>query len=211
MNDLFLPDAGHPSGNFTPPTEFTRDAFGSYPLQQRLRQLHDDYQAARGDTPRRTETRDRIAFTMLTLIKHYHEGTTDDVYELTASLATSFDFFSMAMGGLGAATGSSADKAGFSALAALGVGARSSLSRNILAEQATHAILQQMDATRIAHEARIRRALRTPDDQYPLHVALADLYDFYTAGSLKDAVADLAKGAQDAKRSAQEQLRAAVR
>lgn len=211
MTDVRLVEKKHWGEGFEPPISYSGDATGKYDLKDSLRELYRSY-CKEGDPAKRRATRDEIAYIFLTLIKHYHDGTTDDVYELTASLSTAFDFFSMAMGGLGAATGGTADKAGYSALAAFGVGARSSLAKNILAEQTTQAILQQMDAMRLTQEAKVRQALKDLDDtKYPLHAALTDLFDYYTAGSVKDAVAELAKSAQAEKQKAQTKLEAATK
>ena len=189
------------SPSYAPPEKYEGDATGQYALEHKLRQLYREYEASSG-ADRRTK-RDEIAYIFLTLIKHYHEGTTDDVYELTAGLASAFDIFSLAMGGLGAATGNASDKAGYSALAALGIGTRNSLAKNILAEQTAQAILQQMDAMRLTQESKIRGNLKDLSDaKYGLHAVLTDLYDYYTAGSVKDAVSELAKSAQKAKEDA---------
>lgn len=206
MTDIRLSEQHAFGESFTPPADFPRDAQGHLALDYTLRSWYETYADPQTSEADRLKARNRIAYTFLTLIKHYHEATTDDVYELTAAISTGFDLFSMAMGGLGAATGTSSDKALYSALAAFGVGARGSLSRNILAEQTTQAILQQMDAMRLEQEAKLRRNLKLDDTAYPLHAALTDLYDYYTAGSVKDAVAELARSAQQAKDRAKSQL-----
>lgn len=209
MTDIRLVEKKHWGESFTPPDKYRGDRTGAYALEHTLRKLYVEYGASTGAA--RREQRDRIAYIFLTLIKHYHEATTDDVYELTAAISTSFDLFSMAMGGLGAATGAASDKSIYSALAALGVGARGSLSKNILAEQTTQAILQQMEAMRLSQESRVRNNLKNLDDgRYPLHAVLTDLFDFYTAGSVKDAVSELAKSAQEAKDRANRELNSAM-
>jgi len=210
MTDVRLVEKKHWGEGFTPPESYSGDSTGNYELKDTLRRLYREYSASSG--PERRVKRDEIAYIFLTLIKHYHEGTTDDVYELTAAISTGFDIFSMAMGGLGAATGTSSEKSIYSALAAFGVGARGSLSKNILAEQTTQAILQQMDAMRLSQESRVRNNLKDLDDgHYPLHAVLTDLFDFYTAGSVKDAVSELAKSAQQAKDRAKVELESAMR
>jgi hypothetical protein len=209
MNDVRMVEANHWGTSFTPPTEFKGDATGIYPVTEALREKYIRY-SHESDPAERTRIRNDIAYTMLTLIKHYHDATTDDVYELTAGIASAFDIFSMAMGGLGAATGSSADKAAYSALAAFGIGTRSALSKNILAEQTSQAILMQMEAMRIEQETKVRDALKRTDTDYPLQAALTDLFDYYAAGSVKDAVAALSKAAQEAKQTAQEGLKNSI-
>lgn len=212
MTDVRLVEKKHWGEGFTPADNYTGDCSGRYELKDTLRGLYRKYCCTpESSTVLRSTQRDKIAYIFLTLIKHYHDGTTDDVYELTAAISTSFDLFSMAMGGLGAATGTASEKSVYSALAAFGVGARGSLSKNILAEQTTHAILQQMEAMRLSQESLIRRNLKNFDDQrYPLHAALTDLFDYYTAGSVKDAVSELAKSAQTAKDRAQKELEKAM-
>ncbi|HYD00210.1 MAG TPA: hypothetical protein VEB22_03210 [Phycisphaerales bacterium] len=210
MNDIRLVEKQHWGESFSAPESYAGDKAGQYELKESMRGLYREYQASAGADRRRL--RDEIAYTLLTLIKHYHEGTTDDVYELTAAISTSFDLFAMAMGGLGAATGAAHDKAVYSALAALGVGTRSSLAKNILAEQTTQAILQQMEAMRLQQETKVRNNLKDmDDDRYPLKAALTDLFDYYTAGSVKDAVAELGRSAQNAKDTARRELDDAIK
>jgi len=208
LNDLRLPQPGFAAD--LPPEALAGREDGHYPVAYALRAWYDRYNAAT-EPQQRTFCRDRIAFTFLTLIKHYHEGTTDDLYQLTASISTGFDVFAMTAGAIGAVAGGPQEKAVLAALAGLSVGTHASLSKNFLAEQATTAILQQMDAMRLEQEARVRRSLAQPDSKYPLHAALTDLYDYYTAGSVKDAVAQLSRAAQQAKDSARANLDSALR
>lgn len=156
-----------------------------------------------------TDLRNRIVFQMMTLIEHYHEGTTTDVYEITAELETLFDFAGLAVGGAGAVAGDASFKAAMNAIGAGLIGARTSMSKNILAEQTKFALVLQMEALWENKKADIISHItdsKNTDKLYSLENATTDLYNYFSAGSLKQAVAEMVKTAQEKKNAADKKL-----
>lgn len=197
------------STNYVPPTtdaEFNSNTF----YAQHARRSYVKYQNAvenHASVIDRTRMRDEVALSMITLIQHYHEGTTDDAYELTSSIETLFDMFGLVFSGLGATTGSAVEKAAYAAVTGGLTGFRGSLHNNVLGQQTKFAIIQQMEALRDQKETQIRQKLRSDnDDSYSLREVVCDIGKFYSAGSMKDAVAALVASATSANTKAKSLL-----
>lgn len=172
--------------------------------QSAITQLFEDYEKSTGTAKR--QIRDRIALKIMTHIKHYHEGTSDDLYVTASTLETLFDLVGITAGGLAGVLGDSSTKAALGVAAAGAIGTRNSLEKNILAEQTKFAIVLQMDALRTEKEAKILTRLKTEDDPaYPMEAVVSDLYDYFNAGSIRAAVASLVKVAQESKSRADAQ------
>lgn len=156
--------------------------------------------------------RNEIVMTMLLKVEHFQHGMTRDVYEATSSLETLFDAFGLVFNGLGAVTGGVGEKAAYNAAAGGLLGLRNSLAKNFLAQQTQSAILAQMSALWKAHEAELIDKLNDADIEetnYSLQQAAYDVYGAFTSAWLQDAVATLAKTANEADKKAQEKLDAA--
>ncbi len=174
-----------------------------------VRRLYTEYcrLVGDGDVEAARQVRDRIAFKMMTHIKHYHEGQSDDVYEVTAGLEAFFDLTALAMTSAAAATGGAAAKTALSIAAAGVLGTKSTLGSSILADQTKFAIIEHMQAIRTGREADIIRRLNSQSvDMYPLEETVKDMYDFLSDGSLKAAVAELVQGAERARAEANAKL-----
>ena len=144
-----------------------------------------------------------MAYSMITIIKHYHEATEDDLYQIATQLESVFDILGLAVNAYGTASGSKSVKTGANAAAGALLGTRRSLEANILADQTKLALNDQMNAMRLRQETKIRQNLdQLSDTVYPFHRVRDDLYDFYTAGSIREAVASLSKLAQEEKENA---------
>lgn len=182
--------------DYEPPkneADYTRHA-------RRLVEIRNKYESTPiASVPERTQLRDKIVFNIVTMIKHYHEGTTDDVYEVTTHIETLFDIAGLTLNALGAVTGGAATKAAYNAAAGAVLGFRGSLNKNILAEQTKYAILTEAAALREKAHARLLTNLKQPDNAYGLEKALSDTYDFFQSGSVKYAVAELVAAAEKSK------------
>lgn len=119
---------------------------------------------------------------------------------------------SVAVLGLGtagalAATGTSQV---LSAISAAVTGTREAFGRELLADQTAAALLTTMRSSRNAVALRIREGLRLDAAQYPLGVAVSDLYAYYRAGTLPGAIVGLTQLAGVQSQATQEELRAAT-
>lgn len=178
-----------------------------------VRRLYLSYKAAMESEGTKTKARairDQIVEKMMTHIAHYHEGQADDVFEISAGLETFFDLAALAFGSTAAVTGTEVAKSALGAAAAGMIGTKSALSRNVLADQTKFAILDHMSAIRFRKAASITTKLKAHDaDAYSLEAAVRDLYEYFNAGSLKEAVTELAKAAQVSKQLAAAEVAAA--
>lgn len=92
--------------------------------------------------------------------------------------------------------------------AATGVtGTQAAYEQRVLVDRTANAIETSMDAGRDLISVRIRSGLRLPPEQYPLAVALSDLEDYYSAGTILGALADITKSAGVQAQQADQQLK----
>lgn len=166
-----------------------------------IRKLFEEYRDET-DLDRRKRRRNEIGDIMRTTIKHYHEGTTNDIYEITAEVESMFDLVGFVASGVGGVTGSAFDKSIYHAINGGLAGFRSNLSSNILAQQTKYAVLLQVERLRIEKEKVVLDGMSRSDTEYPLSRMATDLYDYYTAGSLKEAVTALYESAEKDKKKA---------
>jgi hypothetical protein len=78
-----------------------------------------------------------------------------------------------------------------SAIATGVTGTRAAYDKEVLADRAANAVETSMDAARAVVAVRIRSGLIQAPDKYPLAVALSDLEDYYSAGTLLGAFTNI--------------------
>lgn len=118
------------------------------------------------------------------------------------------DTLSLAMDLAGGLTTSAGVKDNYLAFSALFQGGGGIYDRNYMFEQTMTALVAQMDANRKAKLLEIRSAmLNQTIDQYPGQVGLADVLDYYYAGTLMGAVAGVQRAASDTETTAAQGLR----
>jgi hypothetical protein len=98
-----------------------------------------------------------------------------------------------------------------SAIATAVTGTRAAFDKEILADRAATAIETSMDAGRAVVAVRIRSGLTQGPDKYPLAVALSDLEDYYSAGTLLGAFTNISSLAGVQAADANQQLTALAR
>jgi hypothetical protein len=92
--------------------------------------------------------------------------------------------------------------------AATGVtGTQAAYDKQVLIDRTATAIETSMDAARGTVAIRIRQGLQRPPPDYPLAVALSDLQDYYNAGTLLGALADITRIAGVQAQNVDEQLK----
>ena len=119
---------------------------------------------------------------------------------------------SVAVLGLGAAGAVAATGASqiLSAISGAVAGTREAFGRDLLADHTAAALLTTMRTGRNNVALRIREGLRREATEYPLGVALSDLYAYFRAGTLPGALAGLTEIVGAQARITQEELRRAV-
>jgi hypothetical protein len=113
---------------------------------------------------------------------------------------------------LGAATAgafvdSVAAKTNYALLAATAIGAFGIVDRNYYYEKTVPALVAAMGAARANMLLRIRTSQRDPIDVYNGVAALADLEDYFTAGSILAAISEITTRADGDKQAALDQVR----
>ncbi len=91
-------------------------------------------------------------------------------------------------------------------LAAIVVGGREAYQREVLAERTVIAIHTAMRARRAQAALRLRAGLRQSIDDYPVAVALADLNEYYNAGTVLGALIGITETVGAEARQAEERL-----
>lgn len=104
-------------------------------------------------------------------------------------------------------TNSSGVKDNYLALTTLLNNGEEVYSREYLFEQSLSALIAQMDANRKSQLAVIRESLELPLDTYPGQAALADVMDYFHAGTLNGAIRGAQRAAGREERASDEKLR----
>jgi hypothetical protein len=112
----------------------------------------------------------------------------------------------LGLGAAGALAGNGTSQI-LSAISAGITGTREAFNRELMAEQTASALLTAMRAQRNLVALRIREGLARPATQYPLGVALSDLYEYFRAGTLPGGISGLTQLAGVQAQGAQEELR----
>lgn len=98
-------------------------------------------------------------------------------------------------------------KDNYIALSALINGSETIYDKEYLFDRTLEALVAQMDANRKAKQVQIYRSLAQSISQYPAHAALADVLDYYYAGSLNAAVIGVHQSAVEQQRKSEQELK----
>lgn len=123
-------------------------------------------------------------------------------YTFESKLSTAFnsvnlgsDLAALALNGLGATIGSSATKAALAAASAGVIGAKGAVDTDLFYQKTLPALVAQMRADRQTALLTIRKGLAQTVTAYPLDAALIDVNNYYIAGTLPSAVAQVTANA----------------
>ncbi len=86
------------------------------------------------------------------------------------------------------------------------LGVRASVDKEVYYSKTLPAVVSQMEASRKAVLAKISEGLAKPNADYPLAAALADLQDYYIAGTLNGALTQITKDAGVKSQAAEERI-----
>lgn len=95
---------------------------------------------------------------------------------------------SLALSATSTVVGDAGTKAGLAAADTFLKGTKEAYDKEILANQTIGFLQTQMRSNRSTVRSRILRLLSEPDETYPLELALADLEEYYSAGTLTSAL-----------------------
>jgi hypothetical protein len=141
----------------------------------------------------RRSLRDDIALTVMSWIEEHHQRSRIRLAGVRAAHDAAADLAVIALTTAASLGSGEAFKSALAATATAVTGANMAIDDRFLRDQATGAILAQMDADHRAAMLAIRRRLRDSDDAaYPLAAADLDLLQCLYAGTVTGAVASLA-------------------
>jgi hypothetical protein len=152
----------------------------------------------------RQQYRDAVVFRRLEVIDlNYYDFESKLTGQYNA-LDVGADLVVLILNGLGATTGAAATKAALAAASAGVVGAKNVVNTDLFYQKTLPALVAQMRASRLTVLATIVKGLQTPVSSYTLNEALLDVSNYYVAGTLPGAIAQVTTqaGAQAAKASA---------
>ncbi len=164
-----------------------------------------EYQGKPDDSERRAYRNDVVYARMMaidlqfTVFKEaiYNEGITSNL---------TFEIAGVVTGAAGAVvTGATASRI-LSALSGGIAGSQTAINKNLYYERTMPALLALMDAERKKIQATIKESLQQDIDVYPLGQALVDLEDYFQAGSIPGAVAEVTQTAGEKSQEAEQAL-----
>ena len=120
------------------------------------------------------------------------------VRDLTAQQnigAVGSDWIVLALAGAGATAGTAATKATLAAISGGVTGARAAVSKDVFYNNALPTVITQMEAQRKTVLAQIYAGLQKSVADYTIYQALADLDNYYNAGTLNGALVGLSTSA----------------
>ena len=127
--------------------------------------------------------RDRITHARMRAIDLHYAIFVREVTGGRVGFNTSTDLAVIGLSAAGAITGSSSTKSILAAISGGIVGARGVIDKEVFYEKTLPVIIQAMEAGRKAERLRILQGLGAPADTYTLGQALADIENYYHAGT----------------------------
>jgi hypothetical protein len=162
------------------------------------------YYSASGDA--RQVLRDQLVYGKMQALE-------DDFIDFERSLNSAGNYVSLGsdltvlvLNGIAATTGTAATKSALSAASAGVVGAQGAVNKDLYYQKTLSALICQMQANREKARLTIIQNLKQSDSAYPLNAAEIDLKRLEEAGSLVNAVNDIAQQASTSKQNSQAQI-----
>jgi len=124
--------------------------------------------------------------------------------------AVGADWIALGLAGAGATTGSAQTKAVLAAISGGVTGARAAVSKDVFYSNTLPTVITQMDAQRKTILAQIYTGLQKSPIEYTLYQALADLENYYNAGTLNGALVGLATSAGASSEAGDKQIAATL-
>ena len=136
---------------------------------------------------------------------------TGGLYQGRAVFDTTSDLAMLGLGGAGALTPAAGTKAILAAISAGIAGSRVSINKNFFHDQASMALIAKMDAARKSKLALIQDAMaKLSVKDYPLSRGLAQISEYYNAGTIIGALQDITATAGEEKAKANQDIKDTV-
>jgi hypothetical protein len=151
--------------------------------------------AALTDPDQRRTRRDQIVRARLYAIDVNYDDFVRTVSGQQKAFAVGADLVSAGLTGAATLAKSAATKTHLTTYASAALGVRATVDKELFYSKTLPAVISQMDASRKVVLAKIAEGLAQPDSNYSLVEALADLQDYYAAGTLNGALNQISKDA----------------
>lgn len=153
--------------------------------------------------------RDRIVQALMTAINLRFAEYEIGFFEANRAVNFGSTLAVLGLGAAGTVSGATAGQAIAAAITGI-TGTRAAFNREVMLEQTSAALLTAMRVQRNIADLRIRAGLQLPARDYPLGVALTDVYAFFRAGTLPGALAGLTQSVGAENQRLQQELRDAL-
>jgi len=190
----------------------TRAVALSYVKAETLPSAIAAYDAAAAGTPSPTQEqdlrakRDKIVRARIYAIDVNYDDFARALSQEQKSFAVGSDIVIAGLTGAATLAKSARTKTHLTTYAGGVLGLRASIDKEVYYSKTLPAVVSQMDASRKTVLAKISEGLAKPNADYPLVAALADLQDYYIAGTLNGALNQIAKDAGVKSQAAEERI-----
>jgi hypothetical protein len=151
--------------------------------------------------------RNKIVYELLGMIDRTHATFMNSLRDDVAAKNILTDFFVLGLNAAGTVMGGEALKSILSVTSAGVVGANASIDKNFFANNTIESLYNQMRTSKEELETTITNGIKkTSIYDYPLEAALRDVWQYYLAGTLLQAVTDLAQTTGSEKTKADQKL-----
>lgn len=155
---------------------------------------------------RLTAKRDQIVRARLYAIDVNYDDFVRGLTGQQKTFAIGADLVSAGLTGAATLAKSATTKTHLTTYASAALGVRSTVDKELFYSKTLPAVVTQMDASRKTVLAKIAEGLAQSNAAYPLTAALADLQDYYTAGTLNGALNQISKDAGVKNAAAQQRI-----
>lgn len=148
--------------------------------------------------------RDAVVNARILAINLHFNDFQQALFQEGVGLGLATDWVTLALGGAGALSESSAQT--LSAISTVVIGGKAAFDKNAYFDKTMPTLLATMVAKRKQVLVRIKEGLTKGVDEYPLELALSDLDTYYNAGSIPGALMEVAESAGKAAKEADKKL-----
>ena len=180
-----------------PPSAIARGGVGTTYSPAGFEEDRTAYKAAMAATPQQLDeardVRDRIIGRIVAHVEVNYKAYEESLFYNRALFDSGTDILGIAVTTAGTISNGERVKSILAATATALTGTQLSISKNYFREKTTEILVTKMQASRDSVRAQITNNMILPVTKYPVEAALADLVDYYYAGTLQGALLALSQ------------------
>lgn len=185
------PTAIFPDQKLGRPHRYIQDLQSRYGSGPDREDVFTKYAAA----PDKTAYRNKVVSELMLLVDHNYDDFRYRISGGKSVVDTAFDITSLGLTSAATITNGVQAKTVLAGLATAVTGTKLAIDKNVFAETATYVLIAHMDGRRELVRAQLNASLKQSDVTYPLPMAIGDLYRYYQAGTLPEALKESTKQA----------------